>query len=187
MSEISEVITAVAELAWPLIFVILIVFNRKAFREFVDLALKRFRGGAELSIGGVTFGQAVGQLKQPEEGQMIKDDHLALIHRSWRVPEKDDEFGMPMYQIHVIVFGSRAALEKIEKVVYRLEDSYPRPTQNGGSLLTQFELKELAHGYSLVRAEVYIKDQEEPVHLSRFIDLMPESPPLRGTYLFMQK
>jgi hypothetical protein len=45
-----------------------------------------------------------------------------------------------------------------------------------------FEIKELANGYSLIRAEVKIKDQEAIIYLSRFIDLMDKSPHLKPTY-----
>jgi hypothetical protein len=116
---------------------------------------------------------------------MLTDDHLALIHRSWRVPDRDLEFHQPMYQIHVIVFGTTEALGRVEYVVYRLDPAYPRPVQVSGSPSTNFELKELANGHSLIRAEVYIQGQREPVRLSRFIDLTDQSPPLKGSYQSM--
>jgi len=90
-----------------------------------------------------------------------------------------------MYQIHLIVFGTAEALRRIQYVVYRLEKAYPRPVQVAGALETNFELKELANGYSLIRAEAYIRDQAEPVRLSRFNDLTDQSPPLKGTYQSM--
>jgi hypothetical protein len=55
----------------------------------------------------------------------------------------------------------------------------------GGPLNTNFELKELANGYSLLRAEVYVRGQQEPVRLSRLIDLMDQSPRLKGEYQTM--
>jgi hypothetical protein len=57
--------------------------------------------------------------------------------------------------------------------------------QVGGPLATNFELNELANGYTLIRAEVYVSGQTEPVRLSRFIDLMDVSPRLKGTYQTM--
>jgi hypothetical protein len=87
-----------------------------------------------------------------------------------------------MYQIHVIVFGTTEALCRVQYVVYRLEEAYPNPVQVGGPLNTNFELKELANGYSLLRAEVHVRGQQDPVRLSRFIDLMERSPPLKGIY-----
>jgi hypothetical protein len=98
------------------------------------------------------------------------------------VPKRDAEYGRLMHQIHIIVFGTSVALQRVDYVVYRLDKAYPRPIQVGGAPSTNFELKELANGYSLVRAEVYVRGQAEPVRLSRFIDLTDQSPPLRGTY-----
>jgi hypothetical protein len=83
-----------------------------------------------------------------------------------------------MYQMHVIVFGTEAAIKQIDYVVYRLDKSYPCSVQVVSSKRKNFELKELANGYSLIRAEVYIRDQPKVVRLSRFIDLTDASPPL---------
>src|SRR5208337_3065198 len=121
-------------------------------------------------------------LKTPAAKDLITDDHLALIHRSWRVPARDAEFdGQKMYQIHVILFGEKAALDRVEYVVYRLDPTYPDPVQCGGPRRTQFELKELAYGYFLIRADVKIRDQEEIIYLSSFCDLVEESPKLKGS------
>jgi hypothetical protein len=150
-----------------------------------NAAIALISRGSEVKIGFVTVGQAVGQLQVPLPADAITDDHLALIHRSWRAPEQDAKFGRPMHQIHVIVFGTAEALRRVDYVVYRLEKAYPKPVQVGGPLQTNFELKELANGYSLIRAEVHVRGQQEPVRLSRFIDLMDKSPPLKGDYQTM--
>lgn len=183
MSEVAEVIGAIASLAWPVFIIVVVILNQNKFKKFIELLLFRFEGGAEIVIGSFTIGKSVGKLKEPEGNALVTDDHIALIHRSWRVPNRDKEFpGSKMYQIHVIVFGTDAALKKIEKVVYHLDQSYSERLQTGGTIQTQFELKELANGHSLLRAEVFIKGQKEVIHLSRFIDLTETSEPLKGTY-----
>lgn len=183
MSETAEVIDAIASLIWPVFVIVVVILNQDKFKKFIELLLNRFEGGAELVIGSFTIGKSVGKLKEPKGNALVTDDHIALIHRSWRVPERDKEFpGSKMYQIHVIVFGTDAALKKIEKVVYHLDPSYPEPLQIGGTIQTQFELKELANGHSLLRAEVFVKGQKEVINLSRFIDLTETSEPLTGTY-----
>jgi hypothetical protein len=180
-----ELLKAIAALSWPILVVALFFIYRNPVRAFLQAAVARVQRGDELKIGIVTLGQAVGQLKIPLPAEDLTDDHLALIHRSWRVPARDGEFDQPMYQIHVIVFGTAAALRRIDYVIYRLEDAYPRPVQVGGPLRTNFELKELANGYSLIRAEVHVHAQAEPVRLSRFIDLTDQSPPLKSSYQTM--
>ncbi|MEI6002435.1 hypothetical protein H3V53_36545 [Paraburkholderia bengalensis] len=186
MADKAQYFTAVTGLVWPFLIAILLFLYRNELTSLIQAAVARVQRGDEIKVGILTIGQAVGQLKLPVPGQLMTDDHIALIHRSWRVPEKDSRFGgQRMYQIHVIVFGTEEALQRIEYVVYRLEHAYPRPVQVGGPLNTNFELKELANGYSLIRAEVYVRDQTEPVRLSRFVDLMDQSPPLKGTYQTM--
>lgn len=186
MTNALELLKAVAPLSWPILVGVLFFIYKNPVRAFLQAAVARVQRGDELKIGIVTLGQAVGQLKVPMPAEALTDDHLALIHRSWRVPARDAEFGQPMYQIHVIVFGKAEALRRVDYVVYRLEDpAYPRPVQVGGPLSTNFELKELANGYSLIRAEVHVSGQLEPVRLSRLIDLTDQSPPLKGSYQTM--
>lgn len=186
MDKYVPVFQAAVPLAWPLLVGVLLFVYRKLLTSLLQLAVARVQRGDEIKIGILTIGSAVGQLKLPVAGQFLTDDHLALIHRSWRVPDRDREFGgRPMHRIHLIVFGTKEALQRVEYVVYRLEAAYPRPVQVGGLLETNFELNELANGYSLIRAEAYISGQSEPVRLSRFIDLVDVSPRLKGTYQSM--
>jgi len=185
MADSIKLLEAITNLVWPILVGALLFHYRGLVRSLLQATVARVQRGDEIKVGIVTIGQAVGQLKLPLAGELLTDDHLALIHRSWRVPHRDREFGQPMHQIHVIVFGTAEALRRIEYVVYRLEQAYPRPVQVGGPLETNFELKELANGYSLIRAEAYVRGQVEPVRLSRFIDLTDQSPPLKGTYQSM--
>lgn len=187
MAEIVEVLKAASEIAWPSLAGAALFAYRHHVNAILNAAIARVQRGDALTVGIVTIGEAVGQLKTPLPAEGLTDDHLALIHRSWRVPERDAEFGRPMYRIHVIVFGTAEALRRVEYVVYRLEDAYPTPVQIGGPLSTNFELKELANGYSLIRAEVHVRGQMEPVRLSRFIDLTDQSPPLKETYQTMAR
>ncbi len=181
-SEWSGLIEAAASLLWLLLAVALLVINRDHFRTVLQVAVNRVQQGSGFSVGVITIGEAVGQLQVPTADGVVTDDNLALVHRSWRVPERDEEFGSPMYQIHVIVFGPPEAMERVEYVIYRLENSYPQPVKQGGPLKTNFELKELANGYSLLRADVHVRGQSDPVRLSRFLDLTDQSPRLKGTY-----
>lgn len=177
-----SVMDGLVGLAWPLIVGYLIFVHRRAVKKLLDAAIVRVQRGDEVKVGLITIGQSVGQLKLPTPADYLTDDHVALIHRSWRVPRRDGEFGHEMHQIHVIVFGTPDALKRIDYVIYRLDNSHPNPVRSGGPLVTNFELKELANGYSLIRAEVYVRGQQEPVRLSRLIDLTDESPRLKGTY-----
>jgi hypothetical protein len=182
MTTAIELLKVFAEFAWPLVVLSLIVIFWRPLHTLIDAAIARVQGGSELKIGILTLGQAVGQLCVPLPTEGLTDDNLALIHRSWRSERHDFQFGKPMHRIHIILFGPPEALKRVEYVVYRMDKAYPKPIQIGGSLNTNFELNELANGYSLIRAEAYVRGQVEPVGLSRFIDLTDQSPRLKGSY-----
>ena len=123
-------------------------------------------------------------IAEPRPNEPVTDEHLALIHSSWRVSQRDVDFGgRRMYQIHVIVFGHDSALARIERVTYRLDPAYPNPKQSSTNRSRNFELKELANGYSVVRADVSIKGQVELVRLSRFINLTETGPRLELEFM----
>ncbi len=178
-----KVIEAVSEFAWPLLVAVLAGAFWRPLLRLVYALVRRIERGDEVKTRWITLGKSAGPLKSPDGGAPVTDDSLALIHRSWRVPERDAEFGgQKMYQIHVILFGPKEALDRVEYVLYRLNPAYPKPVQTGGARDRNFELKELANGYSQIRGEVRIRDQEQPIHLSRFIDLTDKSPELEGDY-----
>ena len=181
---ISSLIELLPKLVWPVLALIFFIVYRKQIRRVAEAVIGRVERGDEVTIATwITLGKSTGKLKDPSTGDLITDDHLALIHRSWRAEHRDKDFGgQPMHQIHIILFGQKAALDRVEYVIYHLDPSYPNPVQPSGSRENNFELKELANGYSLVRAEVKIRGQSELVYLSRFIDLMDVSPKLKGTY-----
>jgi hypothetical protein len=189
MTHLTELLKAGAPLGWPLLVAAVLFFYRSQSAALFDAVVGLANRGSEIKVGIVTIGKTVGPLKKPSPADALTDDHLALIHRSWRAPKRDAEFGgREMFQIHVIVFGTSDALRRVDYVIYRLEKAYTNPVRMGGPLNTNFELKELANGYSLLRAEVYVRGQQEPVRLSRLIDLidlMDQSPRLKGEYQTM--
>ena len=170
---------------WTILALAVLLLFRKLLLRLLSAFVRRIERGDPIKVATwLTLGSSVGPLKMPPGDGCVTDDHVALIHRSWRVEKRDAEFGgRPMHQIHVILFGEPEALDRVEYVMYRLDPSYPDPVQFSTSRMKRFELKELANGYSLLRAEVKIKEQEELIYLSRFIDLTEVSSPLKGTYL----
>ena len=119
----------------------------------------------------------------------VSPENLTLIHSSWRRKDMDAEYpGRRMYQIHVILYGREEALRRVEVVTYRLSGYPPeRREQPGGKLERNFELKELAWGWSLLRADVTIKHQPRnypnPIRLYRFINLTEASPRLADQFM----
>jgi len=128
--------------------------------------------------GALGHRRPTNSIPAPQAHRSITDDHLALIHTSWRDRSKDAQFGGPMYQIRVGVFGHPDALARIENVRYLLDPSYPQAVYDISEPTSYFQLKELANGYSVIRAEVRVKSQPELVRLSRFINLTEQGPRL---------
>lgn len=181
MANLATILSLSSPFAWPLLGAVLLLAYRKRLAMLLDAAIARIQGGDSFTIGMITLGQSTGPLKEPLSDEDLSDDHLALIHRSWHDGRHDERFGRQMNNIHVIVFGTREALERVNYVVYQLDRAYPSPVRLGGAADTNFELKELANGYSLIRADVYVRGQRVPVRLSRLIDLTATSERLKGS------
>ncbi len=102
----------------------------------------------------------------------MTEDHLALIfHSSWRYPKKDQDLGRPAYAVHAVIQARDSVLDRSDSVRYRLHPSYPNPIQTITDRESRFKLKELAWGESILRADAKIRGQDEPIHLSRYINL----------------
>lgn len=120
----------------------------------------------------------VKRIPVPRETQTVTLDNVALLHTSFLRQDKTIEYndGMTYYQIEVILLAPEAVLDRVEKVTYYLDESYPNPVRTEDDRKSRFKLKELANGTSIVRATVEFRAQAEPLHLNRFIDLRPEGP-----------
>ena len=147
-----------------------------------DTNLNAFLRSVANRIGS---GRPVGTLPEPQPHEPISADHLTLVHSSWRRPDKDVEFGgAQMFQIHVIIFGQPAALNRIDRVVYHLDPAYPYETHvsTSRSRPKNFGFYDLANGYSMIRAVIKVVGQVELVELSRFINLSETGPRLSMFY-----
>ncbi len=184
MDNLMYDLNLLAPLLWPLLTLAFVLAFYKPILELFNSVVLRIKRGDELHLSILTIGKSAGPLTIPSGANLVTDDHLALIHRSWRAPRHDARFpGQKMYQIHVILFGEPKVLDRVGYVHYRLDPSYPDPESYQTDRERQFELKQLANGYSLLRAEVKIKGQDEIIHLSRFIDLTEASDHLAPRYL----
>jgi len=97
-----------------------------------------------------------GNLERVGLEQPVTEAHLHLVHSCWRV-DKDTNFGRMPYQIHLIVYGHRTALARVQSVEYLLP-GYPNghDRQPGGPPERLFELKELANGFCIAQAVVHL-------------------------------
>jgi hypothetical protein len=166
----------VKALAWPLVAIVGLLFFRKPLLAIFRGLAKRIDAGASIKIYSVEVGRAPTNLPVPSTDETITTNHMALIHSSWRYAKKDAELGRRMWAFHVVVQARQEVLDRIEYVKYLLDPSYPNPVQVVTDRVSRFKLKELANGESTVRCEVKVKGQEEPVCLSRYINLADTGP-----------
>lgn len=128
--------------------------------------------------------------REPSDGtgsRRIPGDYVFLNHTSFLRKRKQREFqgrtGVPIphYDVRVVVdsFHERA-LDEITRVDYFLPEGYPKQkyTKTRRHRKELFVLKELANGEYLLKADVYFRDQEEPLRLRRFITLWDTGPEL---------
>ena len=128
-----------------------------------------------------------GNLEKAAEGEPVTSAHLHLIHSCWRV-DKRTSFGLMPYQIHLIIYGHRTALSRVECVEYQLPGYPPgHDRQPGGPRERLFELKELANGFSIAQAHVRLRSQPDGhpsiLRLSRFINMSESGPRLTDDFI----
>jgi hypothetical protein len=153
------------------IVIFLLIRYSEILKRILTSIAERIEKGDPVKISNiVTLGRSTGKLTAPKDNGKVTDDHIAIVHRSWLRKDKESS-GKKIYQIHLALYGQEETLNKVEYVIYRLDPAYKEPTRFIDDRSKQFGFYELANGYSLVRAEVKIKNQYEPVLLSRFIDL----------------
>jgi hypothetical protein len=168
----QEFITLVDKLIWPLVVLMIYLLNISSFRKIFRLLVHRIEKGAPIEISSFKVGSIPVSLPSPRENEKINENHLALLHSSWRYAKKDIEFGKKMFVIQVIIQANEDVLNKIEYVRYLLHPSYPNKVQIKTNRSNHFELKELAWGEFNLRSEVKIKGQDEVITLSRYINLV---------------
>lgn len=161
---------------WPtLTFLVFAIFFRHIRRIILMLA-ENLENGSDFHTPWVSICKPPAKFEALEKGGKITSSHIALVHSSWRIPRKDKEYRRPMYCFHAIIQGNDEVLDRIESVTYSLHKSYPNPIQVITNRKSRFKLKELAYGESNLIATVHIKNQEETVKLTRYINLTETGP-----------
>lgn len=174
--DCENLITLITGIIWPVTVLLILVIFHPHVASILFALKKRIDAGSEIITPFVTMGPPPMTLESPKRGEPITENHMALIHSSWRYPKKDKEFKRPMYCFHAVIQAEKDVLDRIEYVIYHLHRSYPNPIQKVSKRETRFMLKELAWGGSLLRAEVKVKGQEELIKLSRYINLTETGP-----------
>jgi hypothetical protein len=168
------------------------LFDRKQFASLKAWVDRGNDADAEIATlksavrGKVAPLPMYGNLEPAIDGKPVEAKHLHLIHSCWRV-DKESAHGVMPYQIHIILFGHETALKRVQQVEYCLPGYPPNhECQISDRLDKLFELKELANGFSIVQANVQVKDQPpgypRVLALSRFINMTESGPRILDQY-----
>lgn len=184
-------------LIWPIFITILIFKYKNRFDEILESIKKRIDSGSAVDVGpgGITIGSAPQLPDNPEPEEMIDDDETQeitpeLIEKEKIYEEELSENSIEKLQlIHTTRFlrvknnrnyyriivsldpYNTEALSKVDKVVYFLHKTFRNPVREVKDRASNFELKTAAWGEFTIRAEVYLKEQSEPIRLSRYLDI----------------
>ncbi len=156
---------------WPLCLLLVYFLNFRLLNNVLNALMERIKSGAPIDFKGIVIGSIPTNLPKLNKDNVITKDYFALIHSSWRYPKKDKEFGRKMYCIQVILQAQPEVLDKVQYVKYYLHPTYPNPVQTRQDRSKYFELKELAWGEFIMKAEIKIKDKENLLEIERYINL----------------
>jgi hypothetical protein len=122
-------------------------------------------------------------------GSKIEPAHLTLVHATWRAQYLDKErggnqvfkFDVALSSGHSILGRSacREVLDRVDWVTYLLPPAWPNSPVTVADRRRCFGHRDIAWTDFLIRANVYIKGEDHPIHLSSFITLFE-----RGYKLF---
>lgn len=106
--------------------------------------------------------------------------NIALLHTSWFSAKHTAARGgrVRYYRFDVVVIAPPEVMQRINSVVWRTSDVWPPEyrVRVCHDRADRFRMEELANGTSIVRAEINLDGQPEPLWLNRFIDLREEGP-----------
>ena len=178
------------DLIWPIFIGLLIYVNQGWFKQLLKTVEQRVRDGSEFVIGpgGVSVGQAPALPDEVDEEDKIDDGYIPDLPVSDEQIKSDaDEFkytlshtsslwklknGRPFYRISAITHAeNEQEKSKIEKVVYKLHPTFKNPIRPVITPENDFLLKTNGWGEFTLKAEVFLKGVDEPVLLSRYIEL----------------
>jgi hypothetical protein len=185
--DAAELIAAISEFVWPVLFVAVIWLFRSQIASLMQpgsaLTLQIF--GSKLIIRPTRPPTDKQELPPPSQRDPIPADYVYLNHTSFLREDKQEELkrlggvDLPHYDIRVILDSYyEGALEKVERVEYILHRAYPEPYQVRTNRASRFLLKEIANGEYVLLARVYLKGHATPLVLQRYITLWTSGPRL---------
>jgi hypothetical protein len=183
MENFAKLLSALSSVAWPLIFLIILYYNRESLKKLIDGSSNiafEFMGG-KVSINPtkkLVDHSSSDKLPAILSDEKLPADYFYINHKSHLNEEKQEKYksrtglNFDLYNIEVSVESYyKEAIEKVEKVEYYLHESYPEPIYIKTNKKDNFLLKELAYGEYVLISKVFLKGQNTPIVLNRYINL----------------
>jgi hypothetical protein len=176
---LTELISAVA---WPLGITLALLLFWPQIQVVVREIVRRAESGDPVELGPVNLPALARRIPTPAADANVSLANIALLHTSFVRRDKSDEFsdGRTYFQIEAVVVAPPDVMQRIDSVVYHLDEAWPARSRNPERRNPgdRFKLKELANGTSILRATVNFKSGQQALELNRFIDLRPDGPRL---------
>ena len=188
---------AIVRLRWPELKIdaITIGFLIFALLPWLPMILKsaELPGGWKLKFHEPepTQGMAGETLSPILPYEKLPNDYLFLNHTSFYLDtterqkleqvaiRRKTKVDRKHYHIHVIVDSYYAkAIDRVDRIEYILHKAYPEPVRIVSNKHEKFLLKEMANGEFVLLAKAYLKNQEEPILLQRYVTLWDTGPTL---------
>lgn len=139
-------------------------------RTVSNLALARNRGRPTSGVQRARNRESGGFGENAKAGPRSANGGLRLAHTAERNRDLD-RGDLLFYRIRVSLVGGPEDLNRVQKVVYHLHETFPEPDRTVSNRATRFELDTAAWGQFDLTADVYLKDRVTPLRLQRFISL----------------
>lgn len=182
--ELKDWIPLLQSLVWPIFLGLFLIAVRVQVRELLHAIQERVARGASLQVGpsGLTLGQSDAPKIEPasaaateaEEPEVIPHSEDGDIYYVVHTAEKShsDRSGREWYRVAIYLDADdESSLDKVKKVVYHLHPSFPQPDVTVTNRKDMFEYQTVAWGQFMLTADVYLKTQDKPLTLYRYINL----------------
>ena len=167
-------------LIWPFALASIVLVFRDEVGELVSTVKNRVQRGSGFKFGIFELTAGTENIPTPPASENVTLQNIALMHTSFISEEGTRQFndGRVYYQFEVVVIAPKPVMARIKQVTYTLPEAWPEANRVKviRDRQSRFKLKELANGTAIVLADVQFEDQNDVLHLNRFIDLRPEGP-----------
>jgi hypothetical protein len=192
----SEWISLLKSLVWPIFLAILLFFTRKYIIMILNSISNRIERGDPFQAGpsGISLGQSNPKLtrlpeedpvppttpspspvkteniKKPiDESPFLYKNTIYLIH-SVSAPMVDSE-GIERRLVRIMLDADDSELlDRVERVIYHLHPTFTPANQAVSDRETRFELKLRPWGEFNLFADVYMQGFKEPLKLQRYLN-----------------